>query len=189
MVLVTFSELRDVIIMTLAVGYIFMDFFRMKRHIIPQGFDWRLLWFACLVTAPAIIFHELAHKFTAILSGLQASFHAAYFFLGIGVLLKLVHSPFIFFVPGYVTIDCASPPCTTDPAIFAGVAFAGPALNLILFLVSWAILKFHDVRSKKWYLFLFITQRINLLLFILNMLPIPGFDGFKFYQSIWQAFF
>jgi Zn-dependent protease len=183
--MISVRELFDIVIMTVAVGYIFMGFFRARA--LRAVFDWRMLWFACLVTAPALIAHELAHKFTAIAAGLQATFHAAYLWLGIGVGLKLLHAPFIFFVPGYVSITCASQPCTTEPLTFAFVAFAGPALNLALFLVSWLVLKQRLARKPRWLAFWYVTQRINLLLFILNMLPIPGFDGFKVYASIWQA--
>ncbi len=183
--ILSIRELFDIVIMTLAVGYIFIDLFRLRTR---AYFDWRMLWFACLVTAPALILHELAHKFTAIAYGLQAAFHAAYAWLGIGVLLKLVHSPFIFFVPGYVAIQCAIPPCSIAPLTSALVAFAGPAFNIILYATGWFVLKQYHIRSRKWFFFWVVTQRINLLLFILNMLPLPGFDGFKVYQGLYQAF-
>lgn len=180
-------EVFDILVMTFAVGYIFMDFLRVRRY--SYGFDWKLLGFAALVTAPALIAHELAHKFTAIASGLQATFHAAYMWLGIGVALKLLHAPFIFFVPGYVSIACLAGPCDPSPLTLALVAFAGPALNAILYLTSVAVIKNHRLRSRKWFVFWVITRRINGFLFILNMLPIPGFDGFKVYAGLWQAFF
>ena len=85
-------------------------------------------------------------------------------------------------------ITCASGPCTIAPLTSGLVAFAGPALNLALFVTSWAVLKHNRVRSKKWFVFWLVTKRINLLLFILNMLPVPGFDGLKVYQGLFQAF-
>lgn len=178
-------ELLDMALMTVAVGYIFMVLF------IPRGlggtFNWRALWFACLVTAPALILHELSHKFVAMSFGLDATFHAAYLFLGIGVLLRLAHSPFIFFVPAYVAIGCARLPCIISPLDSAIIAFAGPAINLALFVISWAVLKYHKIRKRQWFAFWLITKRINLLLFILNMLPLPGFDGWKVYSGLLQA--
>jgi Zn-dependent protease len=180
------QELVDAIVMTVGVGYIFMNIFRLKT--LRAGFDWNALWFACLVTAPALILHELAHKFAAMAAGMQATFHAAYTWLGIGVVLKLVGSPFIFFVPAYVSIGCAGASCSMPPIVSASIAFAGPGLNLLLWISSWAILKYHKLRSRRWFVFWLITKKINMLLFILNMLPIPGFDGFKVYQGLWQAF-
>ncbi len=185
--MISAREIFEIIIMSLAVGYIFMDLFRLKARI-THGFPWRDLGFAALVTAPALIAHELAHKFVAIASGLQATFHAAYMWLGLGVLLKLLHAPFIFFIPGYVSIGCASAPCNPEPLTLALVAFAGPALNLALWITSTLALRSKNKHSKKWFVFWYVTQRINLFLFILNMLPIPGFDGFKVYTGLWQYF-
>jgi len=183
--IITFRELFDMALMTLAVGYIFMGIFQVHTRI--QAFDWRALWFACLVTTPALILHELSHKFVAMGFGMDATFHAAYLFLGIGVLLRFAHSPFIFFVPAYVAIGCASLPCRFNPLDSAIIAFAGPAVNLALFVTAWLVLKYRRIRSRMWFAFWFITQRINLLLFILNMLPVPGFDGFKVYEGLWRA--
>jgi Zn-dependent protease len=185
MMILTLRELFDAALMTVAVGYIFMGIFQQK--ILRQGFDWNALWFACLVTAPALILHELAHKFVALAAGMQATFHAAYTWLGIGILLKLAHSPFLFFVPAYVSINCTGAHCSLPPITHALIAVSGPALNLILWISSWAVLKHRHIRSRKWFVFWFLTQKINMLLFILNMLPIPGFDGFTFYSGLWQA--
>ena len=178
----TLKELFDVIIMTLAVGYIFMDMFR--RHAV--GFDKRAFWFACLVTAPALIAHELAHKFVALSFGLQAEFHAAYFWLVIGAALKLLRFGFIFFVPAYVSIGAAG--LTVIPAQSALIAFAGPFLNLVLFVVAWALLKQRRMKHNT-FIFLQVTKQINLFLFVFNMLPIPFFDGMKVYQGLFQTIF
>lgn len=186
--LITLRELIDIVIMTAVVGYIFMDFLRFRRTHYTHGFDWESFKFACLVTAPALIFHELAHKFTAVAYGLQATFHAAYTWLGIGVLLKMLGTGFIFFVPGYVSIGCAVPPCSIEPATSALIAFAGPGLNLVLFLGSSWLLK-HKKFKTRTKLLLYVTKQINLFLFIFNMLPIPLFDGFKVYSGLWKAFF
>jgi len=183
--ILSLSELFDAALMTFAVGYIFMGIFQAKA--LRIGFDWQSFWMACLVTAPALILHELAHKFVAMAAGLQATFHAAYMWLGIGVLLKLVYAPFIFFVPAYVSIGCAAQPCAILPLVSAMTAFAGPFLNLVLWMTSWAVLKNSKIRSRKWLMFWFLTKKINMLLFILNMLPVPGFDGFSVYSGLWQA--
>ena len=178
----TIRELIDVIVMTAAVGYIFMDFFKQKDH--HFGFDKNAFYFACLVTAPALIFHELAHKFVAMSFGLQATFHAAYFWLLIGVALKLLRFRFIFFVPAYVSIGAARSVQSLPLALTAG---AGPFLNLVLFGVATLLLKRKKLKHKT-FIFLYVTKQINLLLFILNMLPIPFFDGMKVYQGLAQAF-
>jgi len=176
----TLREIFDVLIMTLAVGYIFMDLFRKQ----PIGFDKNAFLFACLVTAPALIVHELAHKFFALGFGLEATFHAAYFWLILGIVLKMLRFGFIFFVPAYVSIGNGAVP----PLEFALIAFAGPALNLVLFIVAWALLKQKRMKRNT-FIFLQVTKQINLFLFIFNMLPIPFFDGMKVYQGLFKGFF
>ncbi|MBI2208402.1 hypothetical protein HYU50_02805 [Candidatus Woesearchaeota archaeon] len=184
-----FSEILDMVIMTLAVGYIFSGVFKRPvpedydplKHF-KAGFDFSDLKFAALVTAPAIILHELGHKFVALGFGLQAQFQAAYFFLALGLILKLMNFPFIFFVPAYVSI--LGQATALESSL---VAFAGPAINLILWLGSLLMIK-QKLLPRKYGAALFLTSRINMFLFIFNMLPIPGFDGSKVFLGLAQAF-
>ncbi|PIN76020.1 hypothetical protein COV18_01190 [Candidatus Woesearchaeota archaeon CG10_big_fil_rev_8_21_14_0_10_37_12] len=173
--LFSIRELIDAIIMIVVVGFIFMDIFKRHDTSAKEAFK-----FACLVTAPAIIFHELAHKFAAMFFGLQATFNAAYTWLGIGVVLKFISPGLIFFVPAYVSIHGQA-----TPGASGLIAFAGPALNLVLFVASWAILKKKKLK-KKTFLILYVTKQINLFLFIFNMLPLPFFDGLKVYQGLFS---
>ncbi|HIH49009.1 TPA: hypothetical protein HA296_05395, partial [Candidatus Woesearchaeota archaeon] len=43
--------------------------------------------------------------------------------------------------------------------------------------------------KKKQLAFWLITQKVNLFLFIFNMLPIPPFDGFTVFSGLYHAFF
>jgi Zn-dependent protease len=185
--------------MSLAVGFIFKDLFKRPAPLaheydpmagydkkFKKKFDWEDLWYAIIVAAPAIILHEFGHKFVAMAFGLTATFHAAYTWLGIGVVLKLISFPFIFFVPAYVSYPAAA---TNIQSAF--ISFAGPAVNCILWLTALLIL-----RSKKLSKKLTIPQRhalylmklINLFMFAFNMIPIPGFDGWHFFTSLWHIF-
>ena len=207
----SFSELVDVVVMCLALGFIFKDFFRVhafnarsvqhKHDPLAQyngqkklgkfgaKLDFSGFKFAILVTAPAIILHELGHKVVALAYGMQATFHAAYGWLGIGILLKLMNFGFIFFVPAYVSISGR-----VSPLEHSLIAFAGPAVNLSLFLICLGILKNKDVmkicgkKYKRWIPAIVLTKRINMFLFIFNMLPIPMFDGFKVYEGLVKLF-
>ncbi|MBI2546501.1 M50 family metallopeptidase [Candidatus Woesearchaeota archaeon] len=194
----TLGELIDVIIMTIAVGFIFSGSFKRPEEEdyepLKQSygrFNWQNIWFAVIITAPAVIFHELFHKIVALYFDLNATFHAAYFWLGIGIILKLINFGFIFFVPGYVSIGCASMPCTFTPLMSSIIAFSGPFLNLVLWLGSLALLKFNPgfIRTRKTFAIIHLTKSINMFLFIFNMIPIPGFDGFKVFEGLIQAFF
>ena len=211
--LFSISELIDVCIMTLGVGFIFQDVFTSIKPKTVQEFDplkkYQVqgkarstntstvsqyfssifssnLGFAILVTAPAVILHELMHKLVAIGYGLQATFHAAYFWLGLGIILKMLNFGFIFFVPGYVSIS--GNPLPLQNAL---IAFAGPGTNLALFAIASLMLKQEAFLKKhrRYIPFLALTKRINGFLFIFNMLPLPIFDGWKVYLGIYHAFF
>lgn len=202
----SFTELVDVIIMTLALGFIFKDVFlpRMRNVIHTREYDPLARYrqghgrrssmsylengfvLAMIITAPAIIFHELGHKLLAIYFGANAVFNAAYFWLGLGVALKMLNFGFIFFVPAYVSISGAG---ITD-AQFAAIAFAGPAVNLLLFAAARYVIKNKQLykRFHKYAAIISMTAKINLFLFVFNMLPIPGFDGWKVFAGLLSAF-
>ena len=189
MAIFTFWEIFDAVIMTLIVGFIFSDTFRkpVTEEYDPLKYYKPKLYlgdfkFAALVTAPGIILHELGHKFVAIAFGMSATFNASYTFLGLGLALKILNFP-VFFVPAYVSIIG-----TGTPLQSALIAFAGPAVNLILWLGSSLLVKYKLVGNKYSHLFL-LTGRINMFLFIFNMLPIPPFDGNQVFMGLIQAFF
>lgn len=194
MPLIILGEIIDLILMTVFVGYIFSDMIPVRRENYDpllhykRGFDFERLKFAILATAPAIILHELAHKFVAISFGLNAVFYAFYrssFTLMLGIftiISKLTGFGFMFFVPGFVSIGGNG-----THLQFALTAFAGPFVNLILWLGSLYLLKNRKYK-KKYYLLLLLTSRINMFLFIFNMLPIPGFDGYKVFVELIRAF-
>src|SRR3989344_1972062 len=183
------KEIVDAILMSLGVGFIFKDIIGQhlpKKEYDPlevQGIDWKSFWITVAITAPAVVMHELAHKITALIYGLTATFHAAYPWLAIGIILKLFNAPFIFFVPGYVSISGYASPLTHSL-----VAFAGPFLNLVLWLSAYALYKFKIVRKKKYVPILILTSKVNMFLFIFNMLPLPIFDGWTVYSGIFKAF-
>lgn len=193
MPLITFGEFIDLAAMTVFVGYIFSDIIPIRRDSYDpithykKSFDFEALKFAVMATAPAIIVHELAHKFVALGFGLNAVFFAFYrstfsLMLGIfAIISKLTGFGFIFFVPGFVGISGNG-----THLQFALAALAGPLVNLALWLGAWLLLK--SRKYKRHYLLLLLTQRINMFLFIFNMLPIPGFDGYKVFSGLIRAF-
>lgn len=194
MPLITLGEIMDLVLMTFFVGYIFSGMIPARRENYDplqrykRGFDFEGLKFTIMATAPAIILHELAHKFIALGFGLDAIFYAFYrssFTLMLGILTiisKLTGFGFMFFVPGFVGISGSG-----THLQFALTALAGPLVNLILWLGSRYILK-NKKYKKKHFLLLLLTQRINMFLFIFNMLPIPGFDGYKVFTGLIMAF-
>lgn len=190
---ISLAEIIDIIVMTAAVGFIFMGFIRSPSpdyYIKKRGFDWESFRIACWITAPALILHELAHKFVALGYGYSATFHAAYAFLALGIALRLMRSNFIFFVPGYVAIGCRTAAACTIPHIqSAAIAAAGPFTNLALFIGAAAALKYKKKMKKQTRVILQFTKIINLFLFIFNMLPFYIFDGYKVFSGLFHHFF
>jgi Zn-dependent protease len=183
MYFLTLFELADILIMTIFLSLIFSAWFK--------GSFFEKCYKAALVAAPAILLHELAHKITALLFGIESpTFYAAcstssFSGSGIGeplswtcllmlssVLLRFIGIGFIFFVPAFVTFSGGS----SLALIF--IAAAGPIINLILFLIL-------RRRSEKLWI---LAARLNLFLFIFNILPIPGFDGWHILYNLLQLF-
>ena len=184
MPLISITEIINLLIVTAVVGYIFMGILPRTRPLyFHRRFDWNAFKFACLVSAPGIIIHELAHKFVAIYYGLQAAFSILPFGLFLSVFLKLINSPFILIAPGYVGIS-------GDAAILEStfIAFAGPFTNLVLWLGSSLILNRASL-TKKQAIALYLTKQINMWLFIFNMIPIPPLDGSKVFYGLFRIIF
>lgn len=182
MALISLIEILKLAITSLVLGLIFMGLFSRKPktiyHMIhKRRFNWGDLWFAVLVAAPAVVLHELAHKFVAMGFGFSASFDIFPFGLGIGLLLRLIGSPFLVIAPGYVTIPAA---VAATPWIYRLIAFAGPLTNLALWFIAFMVVKTKkDKLSHGALNFWMLTRNINLVLFIFNMIPFGPFDGAK----------
>jgi Zn-dependent protease len=189
------QELLDIVVMSLVVGYIFKDVFRpAQRLLYPEDFLKNVtpgfrkprvsdFWFAVLLVAPAIILHELGHKFVAIAFGFQATFEAAYVWLALGILMKLFFPGFIFFIPAVTMIIGGVTPLSD-----ALISVAGPAVNGLLWLGCVIYLKTHRKAKAESLRYIVLFRRINGILFIFNMIPIPGFDGFSFFSSVYRMF-
>ncbi len=194
MTFLSFQELIDIVLMSLIIGYIFKDVFAPRlRFATPE--EWLKnvtprrglgglsdYWFAVLLVAPSIILHEFGHKLVAMWYGLQATFHAAYGWLFIAVLLKTFLPGFVFFVPAYVSY-----PGIATPFQSGMIALAGPLVNGLLWLLSRRMLGRRLGRGEERFWLLF--RRINGFLFVLNLIPFPGFDGFHVLASLLRILF
>ena len=166
------SEIFYIIILTLAVGYIFSGYIKIPG-LYSGRFNWQSIKFAILVSAPAIVLHELGHKFVGLILGYQSMFNLWIPGLLLGVFLRVIGSPFIILAPGYVSVN------PDLPIELAVIAFIGPFINLLLFLTAIFVLRFKRKIKRKEFLFWHLTKMINLWLFIFNMIPIPPLDGSK----------
>ncbi len=173
------NELFDMVLMTLVSGYIFMDYFRSPTEVMPSFYQ-KLKYSVLLISVP-ILLHELGHKMVATMMGLTAVFHAAYNWLVLGVIIKLVGFPFLIMVPAYVSITG-----TASPYAYGLTAFAGPGVNGVLYIIAYFVLRKKNL-SERAFTFWRYSKFINGFLFVFNLLPIPGFDGFQFYANILRA--
>ena len=185
----TMGELIDIVIMTIAIGYIFSTFVRRKPL---SGYDPLTYYkrtpiiedikYGAMIAAPAIVLHELAHKFVAMGFGATAILHAPINWYIIIIIMRMLNFPLLFFVGGYVT-HTALPPLQS-----ALVAISGPLMKLVLFLIARLIIRFKLVK-RKYYEIITISGRLNMFLFVFNMIPLPGFDGFHFFSQLIKFIF
>lgn len=178
--IISIEEIFYLLILTLVVAYIFMGDFRLRPRnvydiIYPRRFFWKEFQFAALIAAPGIVLHELGHKFIAIILGYSANFFIWPFGLLLGAFLKMIGSPFVLIAPGYVGLSNV-----TDDLHYKIIAFAGPLINLIIFGICWFMLKkYGNKMNFKKLALVSLTKKINGVLFVFNMLPIPPLDGSK----------
>ena len=181
---ITTREIIDIIIMTLAIGYIFSTFIKRQPE---EDYDpikfyqknkiWEDIKFGTIIAAPAIVLHELAHKFVAMSFGAVATLHAPINWYVLIIILRILRFPLIFFVGGYVT---HTPLLPLQSSL---VSIAGPLTNIVLFLILTSLIKFNLV-NRKYYRIVGISAKINIFLAAFNMIPIPGFDGYNFIRSL-----
>ena len=175
------SEIIGVLVVTGYMAYIFTGFIRYPGVI---NFKEQLK-LSAIISAPAVILHEMAHKFTAVALGYPAQFMAFYeagwtlVLAGISIFLRMIHAGFIFIVPGFVLIPANTP--VLDSGI---IAFAGPLTNLIIWAGVGLYLKYNTKMKEKTYFTLIITRKINMFLFIFNMIPFGMFDGAKVLNAV-----
>jgi len=186
--LFTLNELFDLTIMIIAIGYIFSGFIKREPKVHdPFAYYQKSsiiedIKFGAMIAGPAIVLHELAHKFVAMGFGAVAILHAPINWYIMVIIMRLLNFPFMFFVGGYVT-HTPLPPLESSL-----VSIAGPLTNLILYGLCQLIVN-KNLVNKKHHKTILISGKINLFLAAFNMIPLPGFDGFNFFYSIIKFIF
>ncbi|HLC22697.1 MAG TPA: M50 family metallopeptidase [Candidatus Nanoarchaeia archaeon] len=181
----TLGEIIQLIVLTVVLGYIFSSFIQRPKPLyeLRPWFDWDDVKFAAMVAAPAVILHEFGHKFVALALGLEATFSIWPTGLFIGIVLKLLHSPILFLAPAYVSFSANA---TAMQSILISVA--GPAVNLLLWGISAHVLKTKRRMTQNELVGWAISKKLNLFLFVFNMIPVPPLDGFKVLLGIIHLF-
>jgi len=177
--LISLIEFLYLIILIAAVAYVFSDLIQepVKRDVLEKYkkkyFNWQGIKYAALIAAPGVVLHELAHKFVAMGFGLEASFFIWPTGIALAIILKVLSTGFILLAPGYVAIAGAS---GLQSAI---ISFAGPAINGLIWLTCFLILKYKKNMTRRFAMGTSFMGQINKWLFIFNMIPVPPLDGSK----------
>jgi Zn-dependent protease len=158
-----------------------------------------------LLLIPGILvgltFHEYAHAYVADRLGDKTPR-----FQGRLTFNPLVHIDPIGFLMILIVGFGWAKPVQVNPSSFKKyykddlkVSFAGPAANLIVALVSAILLNVFSrfvvgndgYSSIQWIItmMLGLSVSINCTLFVLNLIPIPGFDGFHILRDLFPKFF
>ena len=146
----------------------------------------------------AFTFHEYAHAITADRLGDKTPR-----FQGRLTLNPIAHIDPIGFIMILVFGFGWAKPVQTNPSAFKNyykddlkISLAGPVANLILgFIFAILTVLFTNFAPIDGALYtiiqeiLFITGYLNCILFFLNLVPIPGFDGFHIIRDLFPKFF
>ncbi len=164
--MIIIPEIIDMVISSIAISYIFTG-------LIPGGRSLKEdLKISAIIAVPSLLLHELGHKIIAMLFGYTAIYHANYYGLLLGLIFKQVGLP-LFFIPAYVSINTVF---ATRLALSL-VSISGPAVNMILFLLTYPLEKVAKTEMQE--MIIIVMRQINKWLLILNLLPLPGLDGFQ----------
>ena len=185
----TMMEFRDLAISALVLGFIF--------SIALSGFEYTTggsiivnYLISLVIVAPALILHELAHKFVAQNYGCKAG----YVLWPTGVLIAvlvtiLTNGRVIFAALGAVMISTHYP--TRLGYRFVGlssmengkIAASGPAVNIILAIISYILMPLSPTIFQ-------ISATINGIIALFNLIPFPPLDGSKIFgwsRIVWLS--
>lgn len=146
-----------------------------------------------------LTFHEYAHAYTADKLGDKTPR-----FQGRLTLNPLVHIDLIGFIMILIVHFGWAKPVQTNPSAYKNyykddlkVSIAGPLANLVIAFLSALVLalyiKLHlnldpNLDTIIYYI-LYLSVDMNCMLFVLNLIPIPGFDGFHILRDLFPKLF
>jgi len=181
-------EIRDLTISVLILGLIFsiaLPSFQIERSTPIMNF-----LIAIVIVGPALLFHELAHKFVAQKYGCKAVYVIWPMGIMLSVFLTLITAGNIIFAAlGAVAISTSY--ATRVGYRYVGlsgqelgkIAASGPFTNMIIAVIA--------------YIFMWVNPQIfqaivsiNLLVALFNLMPFPPLDGSKIFgwrKSIWGS--
>ncbi|MCD6575592.1 MAG: hypothetical protein J7K73_00335 [Nanoarchaeota archaeon] len=177
----TLAEIRDLTISALILGFLFSIALGTFKYVSPISAVKNFL-VALVIVAPALIFHELAHKFMA----QRYDCKAAYVLWPNGAIMSLILTLItggrvIFAALGAVMIDTTY--STRLGYRFIGlsseeigkISVVGPLTNLGLALLGFLIYSINPIIIGTFI-------QINLIIALFNLIPFPPLDGVKIFS-------
>ncbi|HDQ59772.1 MAG TPA: hypothetical protein ENN30_01110 [Candidatus Woesearchaeota archaeon] len=179
----TLMEIRDLAISALVLGFVF--------SIALRGFEFSdtgsavfNYFIALIIISPALIFHELAHKFVAQKYGCRANYvlwpTGVLLAVFITVITGLAGTPVIFAALGAVMISTSYPTrlgykfVTLTSSEIGKISASGPITNLVMAVGSYMLMPLHPTIFG-------ISAMINAIIALFNMIPFPPLDGSKIF--------
>ncbi len=148
-------------------------------------------WLVTLSVIPSICLHEYFHAQVAFWCGDDTAAH--YGHLTLNPLRQMGWiSLIMFFVIGIAWGMVPVDRRRLSKKQAALVSFAGPSMNLLLAVLSWSACIFLPglVNAGRipqlLYVYIFFLGMYNIVLFVINMLPIPGLDGWGILSEFFQ---
>ena len=162
----------------------------MNLFITYLGKDPRVFFSVAVIVILSVCIHEFMHAYVALRYGDDTAEKNGHLTLNpfkqMGI-FSLVLFCFFGLAWGRVPVNPSLMRGKYAPAM---VAFSGPLSNLVLsqFFVLLTYICFKNHIGDDFAVnMLFYGGRINIVLFILNMLPVPGFDGYAILSNIFPA--
>ncbi|MBQ9500765.1 MAG: site-2 protease family protein [Lentisphaeria bacterium] len=151
----------------------------------------RLFFAVAVVVVLSISIHEFMHAYVALKCGDDTAAKSGH--LTLNPLKQMGPFSLLLFCLfglawGSVPVDPRKMRGRYAPAL---VAFAGPASNVVLtqffLILAYVCFKKH-IGDEFAVAMLLYASNLNVVLFLLNMLPVPGFDGFAVLSSFFPGF-
>ncbi len=183
----TLAEIRDLVISALVLGFLFSTVLRYFQVTTSTSILINFL-ISTAIVAPALILHELAHKFVA----QRYDCKATYVMWPMGVIFSIfmtLISGFVFAALGAVMI--ATTYSTRLGYRFIGltneeigkISWSGPITNIALAIIGFILSPLNPSIFH-------VVVQINLIIAMFNMIPFPPLDGSKIFalsRVIWAG--